>query len=92
MFEVLPYASPLGLSLDIIGFILIIRYGHSLFIRSGSRPPDDSIGKDGDLYLQHGGPDRGQDRIRRCWARVGVATVITGFGLQIVGSAAAIRI
>ena len=88
--EALLYTIPLGLTLDIVGFLLIIRYGHSLFIRSGSGPPDDSIGKDGDLFLQHRGPDKGQDRLRRFWAYVGVATVIAGFGLQIVGSMAAI--
>ena len=51
MLEVLLFTIPLGLTLDIIGFLLIIRYGHSLFIdghslfiRSGSGPPDDSMG------------------------------------------------
>ena len=90
--EVLLYTIPSGLTLDIVGFLLIIRYGHSLFMRSGSGPPDDSMGKDGDLYFQHEGPDEGQYRRRRVWAYVGVTTVIVGFGLQIVGSMAAIHL
>ena len=88
--EALLYTIPAGLTLDIIGFLLIIRYGHSLFMKSGSGPPDDNMGKDGDLYFQHEGPDAGQDRRRRAWAYVGVTTVTVGFGLQIVGSMAAI--
>ena len=88
--EALLYTIPTGLTLDIVGFLLIIRYGHSLFMRSGSGPADDSMGKDGDLYFRHEGPDDGQDRRRRAWAYVGVTTVIIGFGLQIVGSMAAI--
>lgn len=90
MLEVLLYTIPSGLTLDIIGFLLIIRHGHSLFMRSGSSPPDDSMGKDGDVYFQHEGPDEGQDSRRRVLAFLGVTTVIVGFGLQIVGSMAAI--
>ena len=88
--EALLYTIPAGLTLDIVGVLLIIRHGHSLFMRSGSGPPDDSMGKDGDLYFQHEEPDGGQDRRRRAWAYVGVTTVTAGFGLQIVGSMAAI--
>ena len=88
--EVLLYTIPSGLTLDIIGFLLIIRYGHSLFMGSGSGPPDDSMGKDGDFYFRHEGPDKGQDSRRRIWAYVGVTTVIVGFVLQIFGSMAAI--
>jgi hypothetical protein len=46
------YAIPLGLAVDVAGFILVILYGHTLFIRSGTGPPDDNQGRDGDLYLQ----------------------------------------
>ena len=88
--EVLLYAIPSGLTLDIFGFLLIIRYGHSLFIRSGSGPPDDSKGKDGDIYLNYEGQNEGQDQRRRFRAHTGVALVTIGFGLQIVGSVAAI--
>ena len=84
--EILLYTTPSGLILDIVGFLLVIRYGHSLFIRSGTGPPVDNIGKDGDLYLQRKGPSEGRDNGRRLWAHVGVATVIIGFGLQIIGS------
>ena len=92
--EIVLYAAPLGLMLDIVGFLLVIRYGHSLFIRTGVGPPSESDLKDWDMYLQYKGPDtehgRSQGSRHRFRAHLGVATVITGFGLQIVGSTAAI--
>lgn len=48
--EVLLWAIPLGLAVDIAGFLVVVRFGHSLFIRTGTGPPSDE-GKDGDLYL-----------------------------------------
>ena len=90
LMEILLYTTPLGLTLDIVGFILLVRYGHSLFMRSGVDLPVDNIGKDGDLYLRHQGADEGHDIRRRFWAHVGVAIVLIGFTLQVVGSIAAI--
>ena len=51
LMEILLYTTLLGLTLDIVGFILLVRYGHSLFMRSGADLPVDNIGKDGDLYF-----------------------------------------
>ena len=91
MIELLLWTTPLGLLVDIGGFALVIRYGQALFIRSGTGPADDSVGKDGDLYLQHGGSsDECGEKRRRFRAHVGVGVVFFGFGLQIVGAAAAI--
>ena len=50
---ILLYATPVGLMLDIAGFLLIIRYGHSLFLRvmSGDLPDR----QDSNLYLRADG-------------------------------------
>ena len=89
--EALLYATPLGLGIDIVGFILVVLYGHSLFMRSGTGPPHNEIGRDGDLYFQHSGlsDDRGERR-RMFKAHLGVGLVVAGFCIQIVGSIAAI--
>ncbi len=84
--EALNYATLVGLILDIVGFILIIRYGHSLFLRVGAGAPRASEGRDGDFYFDVPGANDGGDGQRRRKARAGVATVMVGFGLQIVGS------
>ena len=85
---ILLYATPVGLILDIAGFLLIIRYGHSLFLRvvSGSLPDR----QDNNLYLRADGVDERSENRRRLYARIGVATVAIGFGLQAVGSTLAI--
>ena len=92
--ELLLFATPLGLLIDIVGVILIVMYGHVLFIRSGTGPPNDSVGKDGDLYIQHSRPPnedaKRASRRRECLAYTGVGLVVFGFGLQIVGAIAAI--
>ena len=54
--ETLQYATPLGLALDVVGFLLVVRYGHSLFLRFGTGVPDSTTGKDGDLYFEVPGP------------------------------------
>jgi len=77
-----------GLFLDLIGFVLVILYGHALFIRMGSDPPQRGEGRDGDLYLQTNAPDYGK---RLSLARIGVALVITGFLAQIAGAAIGLR-
>ena len=93
--EPLLWATPLGLLIDIAGFILIVRHGHALFMLSGAEVPSgpDTEGKDGDLFFVIPG-DTGkaerESRRRRRWAHVGVYVVVTGFGLQIVGAIAAI--
>ena len=87
--EVLVYAVPVGLGLDVVGFILIIRNGHALFIHTGTGAPSPEIGKDGDLYLQYTGRgENGNDR-QRFWAKAGVV-MVAGFGLQLVGAMAGI--
>ena len=86
--EILLYTAPLGLMLDIAGFLLIIRYGHSLFLRvvSGNLPDR----KDNNLYLRGDGVDERFESRLRLYARIGVVAVAVGFGLQVVGSTAAI--
>ena len=74
-----------GLCLDLIGFALVIRYGHALFIRIGPDPPGKSEAKDGDLYIG-GVNDPGYSR-RLGFAKVGVGLVIAGFLVQIAGAA-----
>lgn len=77
-----------GLFLDLTGFVLVIRYGHALFIRMGSEPPQKGEGRDGDLYLQTKDPDYGR---RLGLARIGVALVIIGFLAQIAGAVIGLR-
>ena len=85
---ILLYATPVGLILDIAGFLLIIRYGHSLFLRivSGNLPDT----QDYNLYLRADGVDERIERRRRLYARIGVVAVAVGFGLQAIGSTLAI--
>ena len=90
MIELLLWAAPLGLLIDIGGFLLVIRYGHTLFMRVGTEAID-SEGKDGDVFIVIPGlPGDSGDRRRRRWAHMGVCVVVAGFGLQIVGAIAAI--
>ena len=88
--EWLTYATPLGLLLDIAGFLLIILFGHAIFQRTGSRVPPPSEGREG------GGVSSGvrwewrrgcelQDPVATCVVVV-VGLVISGFTLQILGS------
>ena len=85
---ILLYATPVGLMLDIVGFLLIIRYGHSLFLRvvSGNLPDR----QDSNLYLRVDGIDERIESRRRLYSRIGVVAVAVGFGLQVIGSTAAI--
>ena len=93
--QFLLYATPLGLGLDIAGFVLVILYGHSLFLRSGVGPPKGNPGKDGDMYVAFGSGNSEQiersGRSRRFKAYVGAGLVILGFVLQIVGFLASIH-
>ena len=83
--EWVTYATPLGLVLDIIGFVLVILNGHALFLRVGSGPPSPGDGKDGDMYIEAAGGDEQYIRqLKRAW--VGVTLVILGFFLQILGT------
>ena len=83
---------PTGLLLDIVGFLMVVKYGHNLLIRVGGLP-DDSIGKDGDEWKvidrSYKGESEESKRLR-LKARVGVGIVVVGFGLQLIGSVAAI--
>ena len=85
---ILLYTAPVGLMLDIVGFLLIIRYGHSLFLRVV--PGDLPDRQDHNLYLRADGIDEQIESRRRLYARIGVVAVVVGFGLQIIGSTAAI--
>ena len=90
--ELLLWATPLGLLVDIGGFLLVIRYGHALFFRAGADPAPERL-PSGVNYAQVEGFDEDDERHesrRRLWARTGVGAVVFGFGLQIVGSIAAI--
>ena len=87
--ETFVWATVLGLALDIIGFCLVIKYGHSLFLWAGSNLP--SKRKDDVVYLQSDAAGKDAFGGRRFWARFGVALVIIGFGFQIVGAIAAIQ-
>ena len=91
--EYLVYAIPVGLLLDILGFILVVRYGHALFIHLGiGSPPSDRV-KDGDIYIQLRGQGEDADNNRRRQkANAGVVLVVLGFSLQLLGSIAAISV
>ena len=90
MIEMLLWATPLGLLIDIGGFLLIFLYGHAIFIRGGPGPAPEK-GTPGSMYIQHEGPsdESGDGNLIR-WAYAGVCAVVTGFALQIVGAIAAI--
>ena len=84
---------PIGLGLDIIGFSLVLRYGHALFILTGTGPPPTgSEWIDGDLYFQVAEGKEATARRRffrpdaRMWAKVGGGLVILGFMMQFVTS------
>ncbi len=87
---VLVWATVLGLGLDIVGFLLVIKYGHSLFLWAGAKLPTKQ--KDDVLYF-YGGELERKDVFgrRRLWAKLGVALVAIGFSSQIVGAVAAIQ-
>lgn len=89
--EVLTWAAVLGLALDIVGFLLVIKYGHSLFLWAGAKLPPKQ--KNDVLYL-YGGELTREDvfKRRRFWAKSGVVIVVIGFGFQIVGAVAAIQL
>ena len=88
--RILLYMAPVGLMLDIVGFLLIIRYGHSLFLRGVSGTGHLPDRQDYNLYLRADGVDERIESRRRLYARIGVVTVVVGFGLQVIGSTAAI--
>ncbi len=87
-YEWLVYATPFGLALDIVGFWLIIQYGHSFFIKVSASAPDPEKGKDGDIWVQHGGDEATDTSYMRILRRAqsGVALIFSGFLLQIFGT------
>ena len=96
MWEFLQMLVPVGLAMDLVGFLSVVRYGHSLFIWAGSGPPDSGQGKDGDIFLRtasEGGSGQasGQTNRHRRFAFAGVAAVTVGFALQIIGAIAALH-
>ena len=85
--ESLIYLTPLGLALDIIGFLIVIEFGHNIFMRFDKEPPDPGDGRDGQIHWQSEGGTNIELRRR---AYVGVCIVVVGFVFQIVGSVAVI--
>ena len=93
----LRWAILVGLLLDIIGFALVFRHGHSLFLRSGPTSSDEDM-RDGDYYFQYKGGTSEEDakalrtaRYRRLKARIGAYTVLVGLGFQFEGSWASLH-
>ena len=87
--EFLSYLITAGLGADIVGFALVVLNGHAIFIRVSNRPPTgDEVRemRNGDMWIQHEGDDaKGNSRQRKC-AWLGVALVVLGFSLQLIGS------
>ena len=75
-----------GLVLDVVGFVLIFKYGHAYFIWFGSQPPSNRVGRDGDLHVQIPGLDDRIYRRKRRFSIWGLRLVITGFLAQIAGA------
>ena len=94
--EYLLWLIPIGLLLDIAGFLMVIHYGHALFMRTGVGEPDSTIGKDGDHYNKLASGDPAEiarwDYRRRLKAHIGVWLVVLGFALQIAGSVVSIQV
>ena len=79
---------PAGLMLDIVGFYLVVKYGHSLFMRTVVRVPKADEWNDGDFAFTVDGPAKeveSRGRSRRRKAHLGVGLILTGFVLQIAG-------
>ena len=84
------YLNTTGLVLDLVGFVLVIKFGHDLFLRTITQEEyDKNKHKDpGTLYLIS---DNGESiESNRNWrlfaARMGVGLVASGFTLQIFAS------
>ena len=83
------FITPVGLLLDLIGFVLIILNGHAFFIKSGTDEAP-AKGRPGNIYIQHEGPESGRKDRQFFWAMTGAVMVVVGFTFQIVGSIVAI--
>lgn len=86
------YIQLLGLLLDVIGVVLLIKYGHALFIYTGtSSTPPEKVSS-GTLYFQYAGDasDKGDHSKRLRLARCGVWMVLIGFVFQLIVAVAAI--
>ena len=92
MLEFLLLAVPAGFVLDVVGFILLISYGHNLFIWFGENPPKPGEGNDTILHLEGPGLDSGQHRRLRQRALMGAWAVVIGFALQLIGSIAVLLV
>ena len=79
---------PVGLALDIIGFILVFWFGHAVFIRVETTEfPETVAGNKGHLTLTLDSPSAfTQNRRHRRWAYFGAVLVILGFGAQLIAS------
>ena len=82
------YLTPIGLALDIVGFVLVVAYGHNLFMRVVAKPPrqDDKGFSRRRIYLESAGSDLADARRPVQKAYCGVAIVVLGFVLQIAGA------
>ena len=90
--DYLVFLQPIGLFLDIVGFWLVIEYGHVLFLRAGAAPVPDKL-DEGTFYFQYqnGGADSdSSDYKRRRRAKAGVYLVLTGFGAQFISAVASL--
>ena len=83
------FITPVGLLLDLIGFVLIIRHGHAFFIKLGTGEAP-ARGRPGNIYLQYEGTETGSKDRQFFWAMTGAVMVVVGFAFQIVGSIVAI--
>lgn len=82
----LTYLTPAGLVLDVIGFVLIAKFGHSLFFMVGFGPPHPDQGQEGDIYAESSTPVNLDTQIRRrMLVYSAIILVVIGFLLQIAG-------
>ena len=68
--EIAPLATFVGLCLDILGFVLVFKFGHYLFSRRGSKELSEDEGLDK------------REKRHRFLAMCGAHLVVVGFGLQ----------
>ncbi len=92
--ESLIYLTPLGLALDVVGFWLVIQFGHTIFFQIFDKEedlPEIAKRQPGRLYAWVADPDQENQSITpksselRRIAWVGVSIVIIGFVFQIIG-------
>ena len=89
MYSILEGLQPLGLLLDIIGFALVFRFGHAVFIRVSLGEIDREAVRGNYLTVV---PEPGywasvtRNRKQRLWAYAGCYMVGIGFVMQLIDS------